>query len=222
MIVTSSIVSPLLLWCCNICFAITLVVALVSANWSALTQHNERLHLIIGSSLALVTLWLMTFSLGEHLWLHFLGTSFLTLMLGFSFAIISASMATIFLVILGKLDLLSVGIHGIVSITIPVLVIRYWLAWISKKRFQNVFVYTLGVGFFGTFISTIAALLAGITLFWLIQIPSEDLLISGNEWPVVVLLLFPEAFINGMLTSALTLYAPEWMKTYDDSFYLKK
>jgi len=47
------------------------------------------------------------------------------------------------------------------------------------------------------------------------------MIVAGQDWPIVALLLFPEGFINGMLTSAVTLYAPDLMKTYDDAFYLR-
>ena len=39
-------------------------------------------------------------------------------------------------------------------------------------------------------------------------------------WPLLFLIMFSEAFINGLCVSALAVFAPEWMKTFDDRFYL--
>ena len=41
-----------------------------------------------------------------------------------------------------------------------------------------------------------------------------------DSWPFVLLLMFPEAFINGMVVTAFTVFYPDVVKTFDDDYYL--
>ena len=43
-----------------------------------------------------------------------------------------------------------------------------------------------------------------------------------NYHPLVLLLTFPEGFLNGAVISALTVFYPDIVKTYDDVRYLGK
>ena len=40
------------------------------------------------------------------------------------------------------------------------------------------------------------------------------------NWMFIVLLMFPEGFINGMLVTAFTVFYPDVVKTFDDAYYL--
>jgi len=39
-------------------------------------------------------------------------------------------------------------------------------------------------------------------------------------WPFILLLMFPEGFINGMLVTAFTVFYPDVVKAFYDEFYL--
>ena len=39
-------------------------------------------------------------------------------------------------------------------------------------------------------------------------------------WPLLLLMMCSEGFINGMCVSALAIFLPDWLKTFDDNFYL--
>jgi uncharacterized membrane protein len=48
-----------------------------------------------------------------------------------------------------------------------------------------------------------------------------DYVLTALEWwPLIFLVMFSEGFINGMCVSALAVFYPDWVKTFDDRFYL--
>jgi uncharacterized membrane protein len=42
----------------------------------------------------------------------------------------------------------------------------------------------------------------------------------SEYWPLLMLMMFSEGFINGMCVSVLAIFFPDWLKTFDDHFYL--
>ena len=48
----------------------------------------------------------------------------------------------------------------------------------------------------------------------------DDVLAALEAWPLITLIAFPEGFINGMLVTTLTVFYPQTMRTFDESYYL--
>ena len=191
------------------------------ADWKALASKPYRLHLLIASILGLYLFWSMNFAIADGVRLHLLGMTFITLMLGFPFAVLAGSVASFAMVVLGDVPVGGALVHVAVSVLVPAVITRLWLYALSRLRIQNLFIYLLGVGFVGSLLSAIIAILISAGLLWGLSGSIGTLIMSSQDWPLVFLLLFPEGFINGMMTSAVTLYAPHLMKTYDEAFYLR-
>jgi len=191
------------------------------ADWRALASKPYRLHLLITSMLGLYLFWSLNFSVAEGVRLHLMGMTFITLMLGYPFAVMAGLVASIAMVFIGDVPLDGALIHLLVVVIVPATVTRVWLYLLSRYRIQNLVIYLLGVGFVGSLLSGIAAISIGGLILYALSDNIGPFIMAGRDWPFVALLLFPEGFINGMLTSAVTLYAPDMMKTYDDAFYLR-
>jgi uncharacterized membrane protein len=92
------------------------------------------------------------------------------------------------------------------------------LYFIDKLRIQNLFVYILGGGFFGSMLTVILTGVVALMTLWVsgssLQFPVFD-----NVY-LFAMLTFPEGFINGAIITALTIVRPDLVKTYDDKFYL--
>ncbi len=44
---------------------------------------------------------------------------------------------------------------------------------------------------------------------------------GGSQlWPLLLLMMFSEGFINGLCISAMAVFFPHWLKTFDERFYL--
>ena len=74
-------------------------------------------------------------------------------------------------------------------------------------------------GFFPAALAALACLLGGLALLWhdgLYAMPPwlDDFV--GYLW----LVMFPEAFINGMLVTGLVVFYPDWLETFNRTRYL--
>ena len=198
---------PVLLW------------AIVRAPWVELFSDNRRQHLLFGTVFALFLLWLVRRDFDTGVSYHFIGMTAVTLLLDWPLAIVGALVAQLGLVLLGRQDLVAVGVNGALLILLPVLITECVAILVERAQPRNPFVYIFCSGFFAAALSALLCLTLSLTLLWydgLFAMPEwlEDFI--GYLW----LLIFPEAFINGMVVSALVVFCPEWLETFNRTRYL--
>ncbi len=198
---------------------VALLVALRRANWRALASEPRRLHLVGGGAVACLLLWLMNIHLVDGVVLHFLGGTTLTLVVGWSLTILAASIALTGFFALQGLDWTSLGLSLCLSIVIPASLTRLLVRALYRPTLRHPFVYILGAGFAGGGLVVLSLSLIAIVLFWIAGL--DAYVASAVEWwPLIFLVMFSEGFLNGMCVSALAVFHPDWVKTYDDRFYL--
>jgi uncharacterized membrane protein len=78
----------------------------------------------------------------------------------------------------------------------------------------------LGAGFGGGLLSVLALGVLALPTFWVMG-QSEWLTLALDNWAFILLLMFPEGFINGMLVTAFTVFYPDVVKSFSEDFYLK-
>ena len=202
------------LWILLLC---TCCLAIRYADWRALRRDSTRYHLLFGGILFSLVLWLLSVRVIEGVWLHFMGTTTLTLILGWRFAIIAGSAATVTYTLLIEQSLLAASPAWLLTVALPATVSRWLVHALRKLKSHNLFIYMLGAGFGGGMLSVLVSALAALPLFWLIGQHDWVTACLAN-WPFVTLLLFPEGFINGMVVTTLTVFYPGLVKTFDDGF----
>lgn len=198
---------PVLLW------------AVVRAPWVELFSDSRRQHLLFGTVFALFLLWLVRRDFDTGVSYHFIGMTAVTLLLDWPLAIIGGLVAQLGLVLLGRQDLAAVGVNGTLLILLPVLITEGVAILVERAQPRNPFVYIFCSGFFAAALSALLCLTLSLGLLWydgLFAMPEwlEDFI--GYLW----LLIFPEAFINGMVISALVVFSPEWLETFNRTRYL--
>ncbi len=197
----------------------TFLLALRYADWGAVRRVPARLHLLLGGALFCVVLWLMSVRVIEGLWIHFLGMTTLTLILGWRFALLAGTLA-----VAVHTPLIGQGLAGLpaawlLSVAVPATVSRFLVYRLRRVRSGNLFVYMLGAGFGGGVLSALAVAAVALPLLWLID--QRDWVTGAlANWPLLALLLFPEGFINGMIVTTLTVFYPQLVKTFDERHYL--
>ena len=198
---------PVLLW------------AVCRAPWVELFSDSRRQHLLFGTVFALFLLWMVRRDFDTGVSYHFIGMTAVTLLLDWPLAIVGGLVAQIGLVLLGRQDLVAVGVNGALLILLPVLITEAVAILVERAQPRNPFVYIFCSGFFAAALSALSCLILSLTLLWydgLFAMPEwlEDFI--GYLW----LLIFPEAFINGMVISALVVFSPEWLETFNRTRYL--
>ena len=198
---------PVLLW------------AIARAPWVELFSDSRRQHLLFGTVFALFLLWLVRRDFDTGVSYHFIGMTAVTLLLDWPLAIVGGLVAQIGLVLLGRQDLAAMGVNGALLILLPVLVTEGCALLVERAKPRNPFVYIFCSGFFAAALSALLCLLLALGVLWFDErfaLPEwlEDFV--GYLW----LIIFPEAFINGMVISALVVFCPEWLETFNRTRYL--
>ncbi len=191
-------------------------VALRHAPWAALAAVPSRLHLVLGASLGCTCLWLLSVDLGGSVRVHLLAMTSMTLLLGWCLAVLAGGLALLLQVLLLGEPLLALPAGWVLGVVLPASLSSWLVARLPRQ--QNLFVYTLGGGFFGGMLSALAVAAATLLTLWLAG--EAELARRGLEvWPMLALLLFPEGFINGMLVTAACVFFPGAVKTFDEHLY---
>ncbi|SDH99920.1 Uncharacterized membrane protein [Pseudomonas benzenivorans] len=189
------------------------------APWLELFSDLRRQHLLLGTAFALFLLWLVRRDFDSGLSYHLIGMTAVTLLLDWPLAILAGLVAQLGMLLLGRQDLAALGLNGALLVLIPVLVTELCAFQVERAQPRNLFVYIFCSGFFPAALAALLCVLAGLGVLWvdgLFPMPPWLGDFVGYLWMV----MFPEAFINGMVVSALVVFCPEWLETFNRTRYL--
>jgi len=201
-------------------YAAGLIWARMRAPWVELFSDTRRQHLLFGAILAVFLLWLVRRDFDSGLSFHFIGLTAVTLLLDWPLAILAAFVAQLGLTVTGHQQLVALGLNGVLLVLIPVTVTEACAIAVERTQPRNLFVYIFFSGFFAAGLATLICILAGLGILLIDGLyPMPPWLddFAGHIW----LVMFPEAFINGAVVSALVVFYPDWMETFNRSRYLQ-
>lgn len=124
------------------------------------------------------------------------------------------------IVLVGFLWNMQVGVHGLLLVALPVWVAHQTHWWLRKRLPLNPFVFFLGSGFFGGMVSLAAPIFASAALLLVFEV-QPGWVIWKDYLALLPLILFPEGFINGAVMTALAVWHPQWVRSFDDEDYLR-
>ena len=104
---------------------------------------------------------------------------------------------------------------GIVPATATTLIHRL----LEARLPHNYFVYFFGTAFAGSMAAFLLAALARLALLWAAgSLPRAQV---GDEYLVLLPMLgLAEASLNGLVMAVAVVYAPDWVRSFDDRLYL--
>ena len=203
----------------NVVGLLVLLYAVRVAPWRFLLNHRWLQQVFLGASTAVFLIW--TFEVGVHpgLGFHFLGATIYTLMFGWSLAVIGLSLVLVMITVFSG-DWAALALNALVLVVVPVSISYGVYRLVYRYLPHHLFIYIFLCGFFN------AMLAAGVAVWVMVMLlVSAEVYtfarISAEHLPYLPLYLFPEGFLNGMLTTVLIALKPDWLKTYDDAIYLK-
>lgn len=190
------------------------------APWLEVLSDSRRQHLLFGTVLGVFLLWLVRRDFDSGVSFHFIGMTVVTLLLDWPLALLGGLLAQIGLIAIGRQDLLALGVNGVLLVLLPVLITEGCALLVERAQPRNLFVYIFCCGFFPAALAALCCLLAGLGLLALdgrFAMPPwlDDFI--GYLW----LVTFPEAFINGTLVTALVVFCPDWLETFNRTRYLQ-
>ncbi|MCX4028059.1 energy-coupling factor ABC transporter permease [Endozoicomonas sp. SM1973] len=198
-----------------------LLVAWLFLDISAILADSGLQHRFGASIFCLSLLWLIHRDFPIGVSLHFLGMSAVTLVIGWPRAIMSGFVVLALLTLFQQADWVSFGVNGLVMIVVPVVAMQLFYQWIEHFQSRNIFTYIFGIGFVGSLFSALLVIVAVIIVLW----GSDGFEFPAN-WPDYLpytpLIVMPEAVINGMVVSAVTVFKPDWVITFNQQKYLNR
>ena len=217
----ATLLTPLQLVLGAVIFGSAALWALARVSWIELLADNRRQHLFFGSVFLLFVLWLVRRDFDSGITFHFLGLTAVTLLLDWPLAVLAGSLAQLGLIALGLDDAEAFGVDGLLRILVPVLVTVLISRGLERLKPRNLFAYIFVSGFFAAAVAAAATIVLGMGLLaWSGQMaaPSSVTEVLGY----LLLVAFPEAFINGTAISALVVFCPDWLETFDTDRYLQE
>lgn len=193
--------------------------AIIKAPWHLIANNSERQHLVFGASILLGLFWLLRVDALEILIFHPLVMTAVTLMIGWHFAMLAGAIAQLVLLIAGFDHWSTFGVNYLLTAMIPASLSYGIVQLCQRMPLKNLFVFLLGAGFLGGALCSVAVAVASLILLLL---AGYDLSIKeiANDAPLLFILMFPEGFINGTIVTAVTVFKPHLMKTFNEDFYL--
>jgi uncharacterized membrane protein len=190
------------------------------APWRSWLGRGDRQHAYLGGLVLLLVVWSLRAGVTPGLTLQFLLVSALTLMHGWSLAVIGIG------VVLGTDGLQHGGLaawpanllcFGLVPATTTALVHRL----VEARLPRNYFVFFFVTAFAGSIVAFLLASLARLALLWFAgSLPRAQL---GDEYLVLLPMMgLAEAFMNGLIIAIAVVYTPQWVRSFDDRLYLRR
>lgn len=207
-----------LLWGGHLLYLLLLGWAIRAAPWYHLKDTQDT-HVLLGSWVLLWLIWHIKAGITPGTEFHLLLVTTLTLMFGWSFAILGASFAQFGLTLEGQAQWATFSLNTWCNGIIPIGVTysTYWLVyWWLPKHF---FIYIYITAFAGSALALLVSRLIGMGI--LLMSGHYDPQQLGEESWFILVMLFPEAFINGLLMTVLVVYCPQWVSSFSDQRYLQ-
>lgn len=218
MIFTAGFFPIWLIILCSLIAALGFTLALLKAPWRLIRNNSERQHLVFGASMLLGLFWLLRIEALEILTFHPLLLTAATLTVGWHFAMLAGAIAQLVLLVAGFDHWSMFGVNYLVTTLIPA-TLSYGILLISQRiPLQNLFVFLFGAGFLGAGFCSAAV---AISTLMLLALAGYDLSIQeiSRNAPILFILMFPEGFINGTIVTAVTVFKPHLVKTFNEDFY---
>ncbi len=193
------------------------VLALWRAPWARL-RDNVTAHLFLGSCVGVLLLWVLKAGIAPGLNVHLLGATWLTLMFGWSLALLGMSLVLLGATVAGASGAGAFALNALVLAVLPVLTAHGLHRLVERTLPHQVFVYLFASGFFNAAATIATSALAASALLLMSGAYTWQQL-ADNYLPYALLVAFPEAFVTGAGLSYFVIYHPQRVATFRADVY---
>jgi len=202
------------LWIAGLVYALLLLLAALTAPWGKLLD-KEGSNIYFGAVAVLAVLWILRAGIEPGYNYHLLGATALCLMFDWQFALMAVSLVLLITTWQGPAAWEAYAVNALVMGAVPVLFTRLMLYACQHWLPHNFFIYIFLNAFLAGALSMLLCGIAAAAVLALAAAPH-----GGDYLQVIPLLMFGEAFLNGMIMILLVAYRPRWVATFHDRWYL--
>lgn len=204
------------------------IVTALALGWAVMRARREcwfrplQQHAWFGAIVAIALLWSLPVTSQAGLGFGLMGSALFALLFGRALAILGLTIAGALLTLLNDGSWANLGVEAVLLALLPA-----WLATALQRRVErwlphHLFVFIIGNGLFVTLATTGVTSVLSIGFGALLQPalqPALNFQLS-DHFAYALLLAWGEALLSGMLFSALVIFAPSSVRTYDLDRYL--
>ncbi|MCG6895861.1 MAG: energy-coupling factor ABC transporter permease [Thiocapsa sp.] len=219
MTIDGALFTPALLWVVNLLFALILLLAFRLTPWRKF-RDPEQVHVFLGATVALLVLWHMDAQVQPGLAFHLLGVTAMTLMFGWSLAVIGAALVLLGVTLNAGIGWEGFALNAFLTGVVPATLTQVLLILIRWYLPKHFFVYVLVNGFLT---AGAVGVVTGYLAAWLLIASGAYSFADLRETvlPFFPLMFMPEAFLNGWILAVLVAFKPQWVYSFSDEQYLK-
>jgi uncharacterized membrane protein len=206
------------LWGAAVLYTLISAAALLTAPWSKLAD-NEASHVYFAAVAVVCLLWTLHAGVTPGHNYHLLGVTSLCLMFDWQFALLAVSLVLLVTTWQGPAGWEAFALNALVMGALPVLSTRALLYASQRRLTHNFFIYIFVNAFFAGALGILLCGLAAAAVLGLAQEGASNRT-DGDYLLFIPLLMFGEAFLNGMSMTLLVAYRPRWVSTFHDHWYL--
>lgn len=192
--------------------------ALRWANWRRLADR-EQLHVFLGTCVVLMLLWSLRTEIQPGFSWHLSGMVSLTLMFGWSLALLGGCLVLAGITLAGLSDWAGYFPSAIVQVVLPATLTQVLFGLSRAYLPKHYFVFVFVNAFFAA--GLIAVLSALVTTGLLLTVDAYSLQQLRDTYLLFLPLMFlPEGVLNGWTMSILVGFRPQWVGSFRDEEYL--
>ena len=216
--IPAGLLNDTVLWLSALLLGMVLLMGIATAPWHKFKQSDNR-HVFFGAVVLLMIIWSLRAGITPGQNFHLLGVTALCLMFDWQFALMAVSLIVTGTTLNGAGSWETYAVNVLLMGAIPILLTRVLLYLTQRFLPRNFYIYIFANAFFT---AALASLLTGYTAYLLLSLSGVYTaeVLQQQYLPFLLLMAFPEAFLNGLIMSGLVAYQPEWVATFHDRWYL--
>ncbi|RKZ95916.1 MAG: hypothetical protein DRQ43_04880 [Gammaproteobacteria bacterium] len=179
---------------------------------------KKNYNIFFAMGLFLMVLWYMKAGVHAGMVYHFLGATLLTLMFGWQLAVLGIMIQVLILVIMGVLQWQVFAVNVFFMGVIPVIITSFILSLVERIENNHFIIYF----FAGAFINAAVTVAVSVYLTSMFMVAGDAYsydYISYEYTPYIFLMIYPEAFLTGLVMIIMIVNFPQWVRTFDDNKY---
>lgn len=188
------------------------------APWRALLAQPGRQHALFAAVLVLALLWSFRYEVVPGVHAHPFLLMTCTLIFGWSLALLAGAVALLLVTFIAGHPWQALPLDWLLAVVLPATLCFVLMNVLYRLRLRSIFFYILGLGFFGTIVVTLFT--CGLIALFLHL--TQNAMFMEQWWErsaFIVPLLYSEGFLNGLLVTAITVFRPELVKTFDENYF---
>lgn len=198
--------------------AVTLWYAVRWVEWRRLADRG-RLHVFLGACVVLMAIWSMRTEIQPGFSWHLSGMVSLTLMFGWSLAVVGGCLVLLGISLAGLSEWLGYAPSAVVQVVLPATLTQVLLGLSRAYLPKHYFIYVFVNAFFAAGLIAVICALVTTGLLWAVDAYSLQAL-RDTYLLFLPLMFLPEGVLNGWAMSILVGFRPQWVISFRDAEYI--